>query len=257
MIGSCFYQIAQLGEPPDNSIRLHGMPCWQASASEVDPDPVDALSLRLRDVPLEIIANHPGVTRGNTQRIKRSRVHTRVGFTEPELTLDENQIEQIGQAESIDFIPLHVAAAVGQQRQATTARPQPCDGINRIRKRLQPSVTQVVIQVANPPGQARVVDPNLVQCDLHDLTSGSREIETAHTVALWIGPVPLSDAFDGVVDRDRITPAHRRLVRVAGREPAGGHAPAIVQDRVVEIEQNSLGTLSQDDKCTHTPPCKT
>ena len=101
-----------------------------------------------------------------------------------------------------------------------------------------PAVAQVVIRVANLPREGRVVDPNLGKGNLHNVTPGRCQIQAAHTMPLGIGPVPLPHSLDRVVHLDGIEPVHGRPVGVTRVKPARRHAPAIVQDRVIEIEQN-------------------
>src|SRR4030095_9063242 len=142
--------LAQIGEPPDDSIRLHWMSGRQAPAPDIDPDPIDALSLRLSDVPLEIVTDHPGIGGGDAERIERTGIHPGIRLAEPDFTLDENRMKQICQPESCDLASLHRGTAIREQREPTPARPQPSDGVDRICEWLEPGVSQLVVGIANP-----------------------------------------------------------------------------------------------------------
>ena len=215
----------------------------QPGAADIDPDAVDALPLRFGDVPLEVVANHPCVTGRDVQRLERSFVDARIGFAEPDFTFDEDRVERSARAESIDLAPLHLGAAIGQQRQPTSARPQPLDGVDRIVERLKPGIAQLVIGIADLSGQRLIVQAEHL----------SARCERPHDAPPPGRAVPR----DGVRDRPNTTRAHARwrrtpdgierspirIVRAAGLEPAGGDAPAVVQDRVVEIEENGSRKL--------------
>ena len=146
------------------------------------------------------------------------------------------------------MLSLHLGAAVGQQRQSTSARSQPFDGVDRVIEWLKTGVTQLVVGVADLAGQRFIVQADVFQRDVRDLSTSRCQIETSDAMALGIGPVPLADTFDRDVsgDRDRRPPIRHR-VRAAGLQPAGGDAAAVVQDRVVEIEKNGPRKLNQDN----------
>lgn len=223
------------------------MTVWQPGATNVDPDAVNALALRLGHVPLQIVAHHPGVVRRNRELAERALVDTRIGLAESDLTLDENQVEEGREPKAVDLAPLQVRTAIGEQRQAAATRPQPRHRLDRILDWPQSLVAQIVIRVANPLRQRLIVQANLLQGDVGDLAPRGRKIESADAVALRIRPIPLSHALDCVVDEDGIVRRHLGAMRAAGVQPAGRDPAAVVENRVVEIEKNGSRKSAQED----------
>ena len=71
------------------------MPGWQTYSTNVNPNAEDSKPLWLRHVPFEVVTDHPGIRGCNGHFVERLLIHTGIRFAESELTLDQNQIEQI------------------------------------------------------------------------------------------------------------------------------------------------------------------
>src|SRR4249919_2061587 len=64
----CFVR-EQLGQRADDAVGPDRGARRQAVAVHVDPDRVDAEPLRCHDFPFQIVADHPGVARGDAERL--------------------------------------------------------------------------------------------------------------------------------------------------------------------------------------------
>ena len=221
------------------------MATWKSRSTHIDPDAVDPLPLWLGDIPLEIVAHHPRVARRDVEQFERAPIHARIGFAESNFTFDEDRIEVAGKIESIDLASLHLSAAVGQQRQPASLRPQPLDRIYRVVKRLQARITQVVVRVPDSSGQRLIVQADVPQCEVSHLATSGREIQTSHAMALGIGPVPVADTLDRHVGGNGIDRPQSRAMHTAGLQPAGRDAAAVIEDRVVKVEKNGARKLTQ------------
>jgi hypothetical protein len=73
-----------------------------------------------------------------------------------------------------------------------------------------------------------------------DLTACGGQIEPPHAMPVRIGPVPFAHTLDCVEYQDRIEGAHVRPVCTASVQPTRRNVAAVIQDRVVEIQENRL-----------------
>jgi len=119
-----------------------------------------------------------------------------IGLAEPDLAFDEDDIEMTGKTESIDLSPLHLGASVGQQRQATATRSQPFDGVDGVVEGSKEAVAQLVVGVAYRSGQRLIVEADVFQREVRDLSTSRCQVETSHAMAFGIGPIPLAHTFD-------------------------------------------------------------
>src|SRR4029453_5451700 len=107
-------------------------------------------------------------------------------------------------------------------------------------------VAQAVICIADLLSERGIIESNVPQRDVCDLAPGGHQIETPDTMSIGVSPIPLSHLFDSVVHRNGIEAPHLLLVGTAGLEPASRDTAAVVENRVVEIEQHRLGKWYQD-----------
>ena len=75
----------------------------QAVAMDVDPDRVDAEALRRHDFPFQIVADHPGLGRGDAERLHRVQIGALLRLAETVLALDLDVIEAVRQREALDL----------------------------------------------------------------------------------------------------------------------------------------------------------
>ena len=124
----------QLRQRADDPIGLDGGFRGQALAVRIHPDRIDTKALRHLDFPFEIVADHPGLGCGYTQRLHGMPVGALVRFAETMLALDLDMIEPVRQCKALDLRALGFGCAVGHQRQLHAVRFQRIDGIMRARE---------------------------------------------------------------------------------------------------------------------------
>ena len=71
----------------------------------VHPHGIDAHPLSAVNVPFEIVSNHPGVGRCHTEDIEGVQECSFIRFTDPELFLNLDVIEEPGKIVLVDLIP--------------------------------------------------------------------------------------------------------------------------------------------------------
>src|ERR1700738_5472539 len=84
---SCCFVRQQLRQRADDPVRLDGGVGGQAVAMRIHPDRIDAKALRRFDFPFEIVADHPGLGGGYTQRLHGMPVGALVRLAETMLAL--------------------------------------------------------------------------------------------------------------------------------------------------------------------------
>jgi hypothetical protein len=199
------------------------------------------MPLWTRDIPFEVVADHPRVYRRDVERLEGTDIDARVGLAEADLAFDENHIEQIGESEAIDLLSLRVGGSVGQQCQTTASISKPLNRRHSFIDGANAMVAQEMVSVSDLRRKVRIVKADVRERKLHDLAPRRSKIESTHPMALRIGPVPLANPVDRFKDNVRIDIAHVRTLREARFSPAGHDVAAVVEDRVVEIEQKGLG----------------
>src|SRR5688500_10592717 len=117
--------LAKIGEGADDEIGTDRARWRDACAGAVYPDARDAKLLRLFDIPLEVVTNHPGLVRCGGELRERHLIDSLVGFAESDLTFNENHVEQRFEPEPFDLLPLHLGGAVRHQRQPASTIAQP------------------------------------------------------------------------------------------------------------------------------------
>jgi hypothetical protein len=78
----------------------------QSPSVSIHPNARQSEPLGSRDLPLEIVPHHPGLGGGHPQAAEGLPVDTGIGLPEAELALDEHDVEEAGQTEALDLVPL-------------------------------------------------------------------------------------------------------------------------------------------------------
>src|SRR5690606_41010771 len=102
----------------------------EALAEVVVPDAEYAEPLWGRDLPFEVVADHPGVLGMDAERLHGVAVGALLRLAEAGLALDLHVVEAAGEVEASDLGALCVGRAIGHQGQAQAARPQLVDGLD-------------------------------------------------------------------------------------------------------------------------------
>ena len=179
-------------ERADDVVRGHCAVLGQAAAARVDPDARHAELLRRRDVPLEVVADHPRVRRASTpSALKRPSIHALVRLSESQLPFDENRVEQIRELEA---------------RQSSCRWATPAPLVSSARRRPESRSHRTVSMAsgsgampmsrrwlyASPMHAASVVvlDAEIEQREPHDLAARSLELKASFAMAIRIVPEP-------------------------------------------------------------------
>ena len=108
---------------------------------------MNAKTLRGDDFPFEVIADHPGLVRANSEHFHRMGVGPFLGLAEAVLALDLDVVETLFESEPHDLGALRLGRAVGDQRQLDAQLLQPIEGLVRFGEQRQFLVMQGVIGV--------------------------------------------------------------------------------------------------------------
>lgn len=208
---------------------------------DIDPYPEHAEPLRRRDIPFEMVANHPGVGGSYTQIGERATIDALVGLPKSQLSFDKNRVEEIGKTEPLDFLPLRRTGTVGYQRKPATRRAQPSQRLDRVRKSLHSFIAAPAVGIADSRRDGGVLDTGFEQREPDDLASRNVECEPAGAMALGIAPELLRRYPDGLNRRVRAEGTKQAGVLGARLAPAAVNAARIVKNRIVEIEENAPG----------------
>jgi hypothetical protein len=210
----------------------------KTSTAPIDPDAEHTQLLRRRDVPFEIVAHHPGVGGINSKLLQCEPVNALVRFAKSDLAFDENRIKKIDETEPFNLLTLGVAGAIGQQCQTAAGGAKPTDRFDCLRERLNTDLTPMRVCITNRGRQVRIVDAQLLQGEAHHFAPRRIELEPAGAMPLWIVPEPfrrLLNLLENLIDLmwDQTVSLIRTCLA-----PARSNVAAVVQNRVVEIEQN-------------------
>ena len=96
-------RLEKLGQAADDAVWPGQRAGWHAGAGRIVPDRVDAEALRCGNLPLEIVAHHPGLRRRDAQRAHGMPVRALLGFAETMLAFDLDVMETAAQIEAIDL----------------------------------------------------------------------------------------------------------------------------------------------------------
>jgi hypothetical protein len=90
--------------------------------SAVDPDTEQSQVLRRRDIPLEVVADHPRIGGINLQFGERPLIHPSIRLSVTQLPFYEDCVEQVAKLEPSDLFSLGRAGAVRQKRKPAARR---------------------------------------------------------------------------------------------------------------------------------------
>ena len=96
----------QLGQRPDDAVGPGRRIGWQALPIAVVPDRMDAETLRRRHFPFEIVADHPGLSGFDAERVHGVGIGALFGFAESVLALDLNMVEPLCESKPDNLGPL-------------------------------------------------------------------------------------------------------------------------------------------------------
>src|SRR4029079_16780489 len=119
---------------PDDAVGLDGGARRQAIAMHVDPDGVDAETLRGYNFPFQIVADHPGLGRGDAERFHRVQIGALLRLAKAMLAFDLDMIEAVRQRQAFDLGALRAGGAVGHQRQFDAEFLERVDRVMRARE---------------------------------------------------------------------------------------------------------------------------
>src|SRR2546423_6543492 len=111
----------QLADGADNSVGVDAGSVRQPQAGRVYPDAVNAERLRGADVPLQVVADRPGLCPISVQRLEERFVDRGLRLAEAELAFNNDVIEVRSEREALDLRPLAGAAAVRRHSQRDAA----------------------------------------------------------------------------------------------------------------------------------------
>ena len=175
---------------------------------------------------------------GTVERRQGPLVHALIRLAESHLPFNENDVEEIGQPESNNLLSLGRSGAVGQERQPASRIAKPPDRVDRFGQRLHAGVAPIAVRIADRGSKRRIVDAEPGQCDVDDLAPRGFELEATGTMPVGIAPVPARCSADGV--NDDLLLEGRKSMRLTRTRlaPALVHEAAVVENRVIEIEQD-------------------
>src|SRR4051812_41560126 len=84
---------------------------------DVHPDRIDAEALRRLDLPFQIVADHPGIVRPDTERLHGVEIGALFRLAKAVLALDMDVVEAVNELEALDLGALGVGGAVGDERE--------------------------------------------------------------------------------------------------------------------------------------------
>ena len=184
------------------------------------------------------------VSRGSTRSAAEQRFeHAPVRLAATELALDHDVLEVTASPKALDLGSLGGSAAVRHQPQPYAARPQPVERLDRTFEDCRALVSQGAVErrdVGHDIGVDTALPPHNVA---EDLKRRRLQVQASPLRALAVGPPPVRVDGDRLLQRRRVQAGHtpRRLRASVG--PARLDATAVVEDRVVEVDQDAGGQI--------------
>src|SRR5580700_113954 len=221
----------------------------QADAIAVIPDRIDAEPLRRDHLPFEIVANHPGVVRRDPKRGERVTIGLLLRLAEAVLALDLDVVEAVLQCETHDLLALRLGGAVGDERELDSESLQPVQRLVRAGKHAQFGFLDLVEAVGDRVEQFRRrhwmtrVPLQLRKGIGDDVAARLADAVAPILVARLVGPEVARIGLDRSDDIGRLV--RRQLFGEGGDDPVPLFLALAkgAEDRVVEVEQDSLGQL--------------
>jgi len=101
-------------------------------------------------------------------------------------------------------------------------------------------VPVTAVPLSNLAGKPRAIYSDLNERHPNNLATSCAEIKSTLTMPLGIGPVPLPRFVNSLECHSWIDPNEFGLKTETSLSPAMVDVPAVIEDRIVQIEKNSL-----------------
>ena len=217
----------QLTQGCDDSIGIYIRIFRKPLGKGIVPNAKDSQLLGNMDLPIEVVAYHPGLTRLSTQDIQTIEVNALVGFPIPALTLDEYCDEEFLKPVPVDLLSLGDGGAVGNQYHWELEIPEGGKGLDCAREWQDGFLAFTDELIRNASCQIPVVHTQFLQRVVDHTLLRQSHILAVDSVSFRIRPEPIpgvayglilfprGDMFQTIVtDATRLLPAGLRKRRV-------------------------------------------
>src|SRR5262249_34200560 len=183
----------QLGQRCNDTVGPYVSISGQPLARCVEPDCKDPQPLRCRDLPFQVVTNHPRISCIDSKLAQSMQVCSLVGLSKRVLAFDLDMVETIRKVEPVDLGSLRLGCSIGHKREARAVRPQRLYDVVSVREQAHVLIAIGGKPVGNPlgkPGGGHEASRARQRCkrSSDDLTPRIRQPHAPAAMPLSIGP---------------------------------------------------------------------
>ncbi len=201
--------------------------------------PVETEALGRAHVPLDVVADHPGVLGARGEGGESVAVHRLLGLAASELAFDDHHVEIAREVVLLDLPALLAPVAIGHEAHRDPAAPQASERRGDAGKEAHALPAMGGEALGEVARQRPALGAETGQGVLGNRGPRAHHVHARRPMPIRIVPEPATGAENGLGQRGRID-AGGLGHRATGLTPGLFHAPRVVEQGIVEVDEQGL-----------------